>query len=131
TDVECEHAGGAALERDVGESAGRGADVEAVAPGRVEAERIERMCELLAAARDVLRRPFDLDLRRIVDLRPGLVVAPDTPGQHERLRLCAAFCQSALDEQRVEPFLHVTTCASRGRRRCPPAPTCRPTRPRR
>ena len=55
-DVERDHARGAALEQDVGEPARRGADVEAVEPGRVDAERVERVRELLAAARDVPRR---------------------------------------------------------------------------
>ncbi len=36
-DVESDHPGGAALEQDVGEAAGRGADVEAVEPARIDA----------------------------------------------------------------------------------------------
>ena len=55
-DVEGDHARGAALEEDVGEAAGRGADVEAVEAGRIDAERVEPVRELLAAARDVRRR---------------------------------------------------------------------------
>ena len=60
-DVERDHARRAALEQDVREAAGRGADVEAVAPGRVDPERVERVRELVAAARDVRRRPLDLE----------------------------------------------------------------------
>ncbi len=54
-DVERDHPGRAALEEDVREPAGRGADVEAVATGRIDAEGVERVRELLAAARDEAR----------------------------------------------------------------------------
>ena len=54
-DVDGDHARGAALQQDVGEAAGRGADVEAVEARRIDAERVERVRELLAAARDVRR----------------------------------------------------------------------------
>ena len=43
-DVERGHPGGAALQQAVGEAAGRGADVEAVAPGDVDAERARARC---------------------------------------------------------------------------------------
>ena len=55
-DVERDHARGAALEQAVGEAAGRRAEVEAVLARRVDAERVERVRELLPAARDELRR---------------------------------------------------------------------------
>ena len=42
-DVERDHARGAALQQAVGEAAGRGADVEAGAPGDVDRERVERV----------------------------------------------------------------------------------------
>ena len=74
-DVERDHARGAALEQAVGEAAGRRADVEAVPARRVDAERVERVRELLAAARDEPRRALDLELAPLVDLLPGLVVA--------------------------------------------------------
>ena len=45
--------GGAALQQDVGEPAGRGADVEALAPVDGDAEGVERVRELQAAAADV------------------------------------------------------------------------------
>ena len=50
-DVERDHARGAALKQAVGEAAGRGADVEAVEAGHVEAERVERVRELDPAPR--------------------------------------------------------------------------------
>ena len=49
-DVERDDAGRAALEQHVGEAAGRRADVERAAPVRVDAERVERVRELDAAA---------------------------------------------------------------------------------
>ena len=55
-DVERDHARGAALQQDVGEAAGRGAEVEAVEPGGVDAEAVERVGELEPGARDVRRR---------------------------------------------------------------------------
>ena len=73
-DVERDHARGAALEQHVGEAAGRGADVEAVEPARVDPERVERVRELLAAARNVRRRRVDRELGVLVDLlaRPSV-----------------------------------------------------------
>ena len=56
--------GGAALEQAVGEAAGRGADVERAAAGDGDAERVERVGELDAAAGDVRRRAVDLELDR-------------------------------------------------------------------
>ena len=103
-DVERDHARGAALEQDVGEAAGRGADVERVTPGRVDAELVERVRELVAAARDEPRRPLDDELRRFVHLLAGLLVAVDEARHHERLRLRAALGEPALDEEDVEPL---------------------------
>ena len=58
-DVERDDAGRAALQQDVGEAAGGGADIERAASVRVDAERVERAGELDAAAADVrmIRRP--------------------------------------------------------------------------
>ena len=91
-DVERDHARGAALEEDVGEAAGRGADVEAVAPGRVDAERVERVRELLAAARDEPRPALDVELGRLVDLLAGLRVPGTRPA---RTSACACARLSA------------------------------------
>ncbi len=63
-DVESDHAGRPALEEDVREPAGGRADVERVASLDVDAELVERVRELLAAAGGVLRRPLDDDLLR-------------------------------------------------------------------
>src|SRR4051812_12944028 len=56
-DVERDHACGAALQEDVGEPAGRGADIEAVEAGGIDAQPVEAVGQLLAPARDVLRTP--------------------------------------------------------------------------
>ena len=53
--VESIDAARAALQQTVGEAAGRGADVQADPPDRVDPEGIERSGQLLAAARDVRR----------------------------------------------------------------------------
>ena len=55
-DVERDHPVGAALQQAVGEPAGRGADVEAGAPGDVDPKRVEGVLELDPAARDVALR---------------------------------------------------------------------------
>ena len=47
-------------------------------------------------------------------LVPGLVVAGDEPGEHERLSLRAALRQPALDEQDVEALLHPSKGSRRG-----------------
>ena len=108
-DVERDHPRGAALQQHVGEAAGRGADVEAVEPGDVEAERVERIRELVSGARDVRRRRLDLERRVVGELLAGLRVPGHEPGHDERLRLGARLGEPALDEQHVEPLLHAGT----------------------
>ncbi len=110
-DVERDHARRAALEEDVGEAAGRGADVDAVEARRIDAERVEPVRELLAAARDVRRRPLDRELGVLLDLVARLVVAADETGEHERLRLRPRLREAALDEEDVEPLLHAVRTA--------------------
>src|SRR5262249_2202498 len=105
-DVEPDHARCTALEEDVREAARRGADVDAVEAGRVDAETVEPVRELLSAARDVRRRGLDLELGALVHLLAGLVVTVDEAGEHERLGLRARLREAALDEQDVEAFLH-------------------------
>src|SRR5581483_7762356 len=112
-DVERDHARRAALEEDVGEAAGRGADVEAVEARRVDAEQVEPVRELLAAARDVLRTAVDRELDVLVDLLARLVVPGHAARHHERLRLRARLGEAALDEDDVEPLLHASAAATR------------------
>ena len=71
-DVERDHAGGAVLEQAVGEPARGGADVDRVPAVELDREQLERVGELLAAARDEARRPLDLELGSLVELVPGL-----------------------------------------------------------
>ena len=52
-DVDTGDVGGAALQQAVGEAAGRGTDVEAVATRRIEREGVEGRRELVAASGDV------------------------------------------------------------------------------
>src|SRR5207248_1389642 len=111
-DVEGDHAGGAALEQDVAEAARRGADVEAVPPGGIGPEGSERVRELDATPRDVRVARGDRELRGILNLLPGLRVPRHPPGEHERLRLGAAFREPALDQQHVDPFLHAPMIAA-------------------
>ncbi len=63
-DIDRGHPRRAPLQHAVGEAAGRGADVEAVAPGNVDAERLKRVVELDPAARDETR-PLGDDQRRL------------------------------------------------------------------
>ena len=108
-DVDGDHAGGAALEQDVAEAAGGGAEVEAVEPGRFDAERVEPVLELLAAAGDVRGAALDRELGRLVHLLARLLVARHLAGHHERLRLRPRLGEPALDENDVEALLHGAT----------------------
>ena len=105
-DVERDHARRAPLEEDVGEAAGRGAHVDAIETGRIDAENVEAVRELLAAARDVRRWLLYVELGVLVHLLARLVVASHEPGEHERLRLRARLREPALDHEDVEPLLH-------------------------
>ena len=77
-----------ALEQAVGEPAGGGARVQAPAPGHVEAERVQRVGELHAPARDVLGPLGHLHVDVVGHHPAGLVGhrAPrgqaDVPGDH-------------------------------------------------
>src|SRR3989442_13614976 len=102
TAVERDPAPRAAREQDVGETAGGGADVDRVDPGDIEAERVERVRELVPGARDVGRPTLERQLDRLVDLSARLVVAGHEPGEHERLRLRAALAEAALHQQYVQ-----------------------------
>src|SRR6185436_16267498 len=89
----------------VGEPTGRGAEVEAVLPARIDAEHIESMGELLAAARHEPRRTLDGQRRVVADLLTRFGVPRHEPGHDERLRLLAALGEPALHEHHVEPLL--------------------------
>ncbi len=103
-DIERDHPTHTALEQAVREAARGGADIEAIHPGRIDAEHVERMCELLAATRDEGRLGYELYLGVLGHLLPGFFVAAHATGHDERLGLGPRLGQSALDEQDVEPF---------------------------
>src|SRR5438067_214551 len=106
-DVERDHARRPPLQEDVGEPARRGADVEAVETGDIDPERVERVTQLLATARDELRRRGDGELSVLLDLHAGLRVPGHAAGEDERLRLSSRLRQAALDEEDVEALLHL------------------------
>ena len=74
-------------------------------PARVDAERVEGVRELLAAARDESRRPLDLERDVLADLLPRLVEAGHEAREHERLRLRPALGEPSLHEHDVEALL--------------------------
>ena len=110
-DVESDDTRGASLEEDVGETARRGSDVEAFAPGRVDSECLERIRELDSAAGDVGLPLRDSQLGSVVHLLAGLRVPRHATCQDEGLRLRPALREAALDQQHVDPFLHVPMIA--------------------
>ena len=102
----------AALQQAVGEAAGRGADVEAPAPGGVDAGRLERVGELDPAARDEARALVDGELDVLGDELAGLgralavaAAQPHLAGHDRRRRAGARREEPALGEQRVEAEL--------------------------
>ncbi len=111
TDVDGVDARGAALEQDVREPARGRARVEADEAGRVDAERVERARQLLAAARDVGQGRRDLERHRAVDEVPGLAIEsrriarpdPHAAGQQQRLGPAPRLDEAALHEQLVQP----------------------------
>ena len=105
-DVERDHARRPALQEHVREATRGRADVQGVPPANVEAEHVERVLELLAAARDEPGRPVERQLLVVVDLRARLVEAGHEPGHHQGLRLRPRLREAALDQQDVQPLLH-------------------------
>ena len=105
SDVDRDDARGTGLEEAVREASRRRADVGAVASRDVDVQRVERVLELLATARDEARRSLDFQHDVVRDLLTRLVVTADEPGEHERLCLRARLRQSALDEHHVESLL--------------------------
>jgi hypothetical protein len=99
---------GAGLQQAVREAAGRGADVEAAPPRRVEPERVERVAQLDPAARDVGRRRVDAELDVGLDELAGLRGAAVTRAEAHLARhhggggACARRKQPALRQQGVE-----------------------------
>ena len=107
-DVERDDARGAALEQDVGEAAGGGADIQRLAAVDGDGERVERVRELQPAAADVRMVWRDQrDVRGRIDLCAGfrvrLAVNADLAGQNQRARPLARRRQPFIDNELVEP----------------------------
>ena len=108
TDVEGDHANGAALQQHVGEAAGRCADVERLAAVDRDAERVERVRQFDAAAADVrvvglFERNLCISRDRRAGFLRGLAVDQDDARKNERARPLARLGQAALHEQQIEP----------------------------
>src|SRR5688572_5886871 len=108
--VEGDDPGGAALEEDVGESAGRGADIERLAAADLYAECVERVRQLEAAAADV--RVILADQRHVrlgLDLRArladDLAVDGDLRGEDQRARAFARRGQSPVGDELIQSDL--------------------------
>ena len=83
-DVERDDVRAAPLQQAVGEAAGRGADVERLAPGDGKPEGVQSIGELDPAARHVRRRAFDLELDLRFDELPRFL-GPPAPGAEVHL----------------------------------------------
>ena len=98
----------AALQVNVGEPAGRRADIDGDRPGDVEPERIESARQLVAPARDVLRAGIDRNVRILCHGRGRPVGAatidPHRARQDEGLRALAARRELALHQQLVKAY---------------------------
>ena len=89
-------------------------------PRDVDPEGVERVCELVAAARDVLRGALDLERRLLLELLARLRHPRHEPREDERLRLCPALREPSLDEEHVGALLHRDKANRVARRRqCP------------
>ncbi len=102
------------LQEAVREAARRRPDVETVLPRHRHVEPFEGVRELVPAARDEARGRLELELGALLDLRAGLVEAPDATGEDERLRLRSRLGEPTLDEQHVQPLLHCARKRTRG-----------------
>ena len=107
-DVQRDDARRPAAKQDVGEAAGRGADVERETAGHLDPEDIQRVRELDAAAADVWMVRFDeRDVRVGCDRRAGLgddlAVDADEPGEDQRPRALARRGHPARDQRGIEP----------------------------
>ena len=106
--VDGDHAGGTALQEAVGETAGRGADVEDVGAGCVPAEVLQHAVKLVAGAGDEARQiPYGelVGRRHLLARRPGrLAVDGDEPGENPGLGLRAGRREPTGGERLIEAF---------------------------
>ncbi len=118
-DIERDHARRAALQQDVGEAAGRGADVQGAFARRVHAEVVEGMRQLDAAAADVrMIRHRDLEVRAIGDGRAGfrddLAVDSHAAGHDQGSCTLAGGRKPAFHERDIEAGLSRWHASSSG-----------------
>ena len=104
------HAPRAALEKHVGESAGRGADVQREPIAHVDAKDVERMGELDPASAHVLMiGTINRHFRVHGNVRPrfgdGEPVDSDLAGQDQCARPLARRGETAVNDEHVEPGL--------------------------
>src|SRR5271166_1452981 len=129
-DVDRHHHSRAAAQQHVGKSAGRGADVEAGEPGRIEPEGVERGRKLQPAARDIRMWRLGFDRGGLVDLFGGLANC-DSAGADEAcsnrcLRPRPARKEAALHENDIGALAHGGPSAQA--RLASASPTAAPTR---
>ena len=123
------HAHRAALEQALGESPGRGTDVEAHPPARDDAKGVEDGRQLVSAAAHELLLGRHVDGRRIHErarLVRALAVDLHVPGHDQPRRLLPAGCEPTGDQRDVQSLLRLAPRrgASGG-----PAPACRASFP--
>ena len=120
-DVDRDHLPGTAGEQNMGESAGRGADIEADRAPGIEAEMIERGGKLHPAARHPgvrrLRPQHRVGGHLVGGLADRDIVGDHPAGRDGGLRLGPALEQAALDQQAVGAHA-LGHCPSKT---CPPA----------
>ena len=85
--------------------------------GDVEPERLQRVLQLLASARDEARRALDLELGVFSELLARLVMPRDETCENEGLRLRTRLGEPALHEKHVEALLRHASDGSVRRRR--------------
>ena len=96
----------AMVEQDIGEAAGRGADIEADPPGRIDAETLDAVGQLQAAARNPGMVAPAHRQRAVVRHRGARLVDPPLAVEHraghdQRLGLAARVCHAAIHQQLV------------------------------
>ena len=107
SDIERDDSSGAPPEQHVSEAAGRRAHVQRLTVPDVDAEDVERVRQLDAAATDVgvigcEQRHFRIGGHRRAGLRLRLAVDPDLPGEDQRSGALARRREASIDQQQVK-----------------------------
>ena len=115
-DIDGINLGRTAVQQHVGEAAGRGTDIQANPPRRINGEMIQRMGQFDTAARHPGMIPStDLEWQVWRHRRSRFVETPrfgiDQTRHDKRLRPRPAFGQPAFDEQLIDAFLGDHGCA--------------------